>query len=212
MLLMGASGHSLEVLQVLLQNGNERENIAFFDNTSNAPRRIFNFYPVINSIDLLTEHFKNDPNFAIAVGNPFSRKLLFDLAFKAGGKPVNVISETAILGQHSRQIGWGLNIMHNVFISENTIIEDGVLLNASCNVHHDVSIGSFTEVSPGSKLLGNASIGRFSQIGAGAIVLPNIKVGSNSIIGAGAVVTKDIPDNSVAVGVPARVIKTLKSL
>lgn len=38
--------------------------------------------------------------------------------------------------------------------------------------------------------------------------MPGVKVGNNVIIGAGAIVTKDIPDNSVAVGVPARVIKT----
>lgn len=40
------------------------------------------------------------------------------------------------------------------------------------------------------------------------MVMPGVTIGSNVVIGAGAVVTKDIPDNSVAVGVPARVIKT----
>lgn len=40
------------------------------------------------------------------------------------------------------------------------------------------------------------------------IILPGVIIGNNVIIGAGAVVAKDIPDNSVAVGVPARVIKT----
>ncbi len=43
-------------------------------------------------------------------------------------------------------------------------------------------------------------------IGYGAVIMPGIKVGSDSVIGAGAVVTKDVPSNSVAVGVPARVI------
>ena len=40
------------------------------------------------------------------------------------------------------------------------------------------------------------------------MVMPGCKIGNKVVIGAGAVVTKDIPDNSVAVGVPARVIKT----
>ena len=39
-------------------------------------------------------------------------------------------------------------------------------------------------------------------------MLPGVTIGSNVIIGAGAVVSKNIPDNSVAVGIPARVIKT----
>ena len=43
---------------------------------------------------------------------------------------------------------------------------------------------------------------------AGAKLVGNIEIGNNVVIGAGAVVSRDIPDNSVAVGVPARVIKT----
>jgi acetyltransferase-like isoleucine patch superfamily enzyme len=46
-------------------------------------------------------------------------------------------------------------------------------------------------------------------IGDRVILMPGIKIGNNVIIGAGALVTRDIPDNSVAVGVPARVIKTI---
>ena len=45
-------------------------------------------------------------------------------------------------------------------------------------------------------------------IGNNVLILPGVTIGNNVVIGAGAVVTHDIPDNSVAVGVPARVIKT----
>ena len=51
-------------------------------------------------------------------------------------------------------------------------------------------------------------LGNDVYIGNNVILMPGVKVGSNVVIGAGAVVTRDIPDNSVAVGVPARVIKT----
>lgn len=46
-------------------------------------------------------------------------------------------------------------------------------------------------------------------IGARAIILPGVMIGENAIVGSGAVVTKDVPDNAVVVGSPARVIKTL---
>lgn len=49
-------------------------------------------------------------------------------------------------------------------------------------------------------------------IGAGTIVMPNVKIGPNAIIGAGSVITKDIPPNSVCVGVPARQIGTYEDL
>ncbi len=51
-------------------------------------------------------------------------------------------------------------------------------------------------------------VGNDVYIGNNVIILPGVTIGSNVVIGAGAVVTKDIPDNSVAVGVPARVIKS----
>ena len=52
------------------------------------------------------------------------------------------------------------------------------------------------------------TIGDNVHIGWNAIIMPNVHIGNNVVIGAGAVVTKDIPDNSVAVGVPAHVIQT----
>lgn len=47
-------------------------------------------------------------------------------------------------------------------------------------------------------------------LGGGVIVCPGVTIGKNSVVGAGAVVTKDIPDNVVAVGNPARVIRTIE--
>ncbi|MGW3509204.1 sugar O-acetyltransferase [Streptomyces sp. NPDC000994] len=53
------------------------------------------------------------------------------------------------------------------------------------------------------------TIGDNVWIGGGAIVLPGVTIGDNSVIGAGAVVTKDVPANVVAVGNPARVVRSL---
>lgn len=58
-------------------------------------------------------------------------------------------------------------------------------------------------------LFGRITVGNNVHIGLNAIVMPGVTIGSNVIIGCGAVVTRDIPDNSVAVGVPARVIETV---
>ena len=55
----------------------------------------------------------------------------------------------------------------------------------------------------------SVSVQTGAWIGAGAIILPGVSIGRNSVIGAGAIVTKDIPPFSVAVGNPARVIKTI---
>ena len=53
------------------------------------------------------------------------------------------------------------------------------------------------------------TIGDGCWIGGGVIILPGVSIGNGSVIGAGSVVTKDIPENSVAVGNPCRVIRKI---
>ena len=83
-------------------------------------------------------------------------------------------------------------------------IGSNVLLSTCKILCHDAS----TKRALGYSIVGRVEIGDNVFIGAGAIVLPNVKIGSNVIIGAGSIVSKDIPDNSVAVGNPCRVIKS----
>lgn len=54
-------------------------------------------------------------------------------------------------------------------------------------------------------------IRRNAWIGAAAVILPGVTVGENAIVAAGSVVTKDVPDNMIAAGVPARVIRKIKT-
>ena len=59
-------------------------------------------------------------------------------------------------------------------------------------------------------IFGRITVGNNVHIGTDAIVMPGVTIGNNCIIGCGAIVTKSIPDNSVAVGVPARVIESIE--
>ena len=70
---------------------------------------------------------------------------------------------------------------------------------------HDAS----TWVFLGYTRVSNVIVGDNVFIGAGSIVLPGVSIGNNVVIGAGSVVSRDIPDNSVAVGNPARVVKSI---
>ncbi|MGB4256363.1 MAG: DapH/DapD/GlmU-related protein [Phycisphaerae bacterium] len=67
----------------------------------------------------------------------------------------------------------------------------------------------FRDKHPEISLLAPIRVGNNVFIGYGAIILAGVTIGDNVVIGAGAVVTKDIPSNSVAAGVPPRVIKSL---
>ena len=61
----------------------------------------------------------------------------------------------------------------------------------------------------GLEYAGPIAIGDDAWLGGGAIVLPGVTIGDHAVIGAGAVVTRDVPPRSVAVGNPARVVKTV---
>ena len=73
-------------------------------------------------------------------------------------------------------------------------------------------MGDFVEISPGVVLLGRCEVGSYTHIGANATILPGLKLGQHVIIGAGSVVTKDVPNNCMMVGVPAKLVKKLTPL
>ncbi|UCB60252.1 MAG: acyltransferase [Candidatus Bathyarchaeota archaeon] len=88
-------------------------------------------------------------------------------------------------------------------IGENSMLGNKVELISGEHVFDDPSILIKLQGRRYEKI----EIGRDVWIGAMVVVLPGVKIGDGSVIGAGAVVTQDIPRNSVAAGIPARVVK-----
>lgn len=85
-----------------------------------------------------------------------------------------------------------------------------VIVNTGATVDHDCSVGDFVHLAPGAHLAGHATVEEGALIGMGAVVLPGVKVGAWAIVGAGAVVVKDLPPYVTAVGVPARLTKSVQ--
>ncbi|MCB9675617.1 MAG: acetyltransferase [Alphaproteobacteria bacterium] len=104
-------------------------------------------------------------------------------------------------------LGPGTVVYAGVVVNTGAVVGEGVILNTGCVVEHDVQIGDWAHVSPNATLGGAARVGASTWIGLGSTVLPLVSVGANSILGGGAVANRDVPDDVVAVGVPARVIK-----
>lgn len=76
-------------------------------------------------------------------------------------------------------------------------------------ITHDGGVWVFREKDPDIDVIAPITVGNNVFIGIGAIIMPGVSIGDNCVIGAGAVVTNDIPSGYIAVGVPARCIKTI---
>lgn len=111
-----------------------------------------------------------------------------------------------------------ISIGSNVFINHacsfldmgGITIEDDVLIGPKVNLiteNHPISPESrkALETKP-------IHIKKNAWIGANATILPGVTIGSNAIVAAGAVVSKDVPDNAIVAGVPAKIIKTITAI
>ncbi|TWR94133.1 acyltransferase [Pseudomonas saxonica] len=126
----------------------------------------------------------------------------------------SVIFEDAIIGSNCNICAHTL-IENDVVVGDNVTIKSGVFLWDGTRIEDDVFIGpnaTFTnDQMPRSKAypesFSGITVRKGASIGANATILPGIVVGINAMVGAGAVVVSDVPDNSVVVGNPAKVIR-----
>jgi len=104
-------------------------------------------------------------------------------------------------------IGYGANIRAAgglIVLEKNALLAQNVSLIAA---GHKIDFDKLYRDAEWDNGRTGVSIAENAWLGAGVVVLPGCKVGRNSIVGAGAVVTRDVPDNEVWAGVPARLVK-----
>ncbi len=113
------------------------------------------------------------------------------------------------IGEEARLIS--IKPMEGTFGSEPYLVKIGNHVTVAGDVKfftHDGGVWIFREKDPDIDIFGSIEIGDNVFIGYGSTILPNVKVGNDVVIGAKSVVTKDIPDETIVAGVPAKIIKT----
>ena len=118
---------------------------------------------------------------------PIARLYLNHLTFKLG---ISIAPST--------KIGSGFYIGHFGGI----VVNGKSVIGKNCNISHGVTLGQANR----GKNIGCPTLGDNVYIGPGAKIVGAVRIGSNVAIGANCVVTRDVPDNSVVVGVPGKVI------
>ena len=121
-------------------------------------------------------------------------------------KPISIISKASFIDR-SVDFQPGLLAMPHSVVNKKTVIGSNCYLNVNSVIDHECIIEDGVHVMGAAYIAGRVKIKKYASIGANATILPDLTIGENSIVGAGAVVTKDVLDNTIVVGNPARFLK-----
>lgn len=199
MIIAGAGGHALEVLDILRPFS--QSSIAVYG------EKISPHWPIdlisFSQLDQVKEWLASHPEFVLGVGSPIFRKKLHQEFSQLGGVHKALRGPQCVISPSSQVEK--ADILSAAFIGAEVHLGNGVLVNVGAQIHHEVSVGNFSVINPGAVLLGACQLEEGCFIGAQATVLPGVKIGKNAIIGAGAVIIRDVPADVTVVGVPGKI-------
>ena len=177
----------------------------------------------------LLDLIKHDPFELLRLANVALTTANYRYLRRCVGPGSTVEPQTKIVNAANVRIGRDVLLKEAIYIRAGTQgrveIGDRAAINGFCRFfgHGGITIGEDTQIGPGCLITTTdhdyrdqlrasfkaVTIGKRVWMGANVTVLPGVSIGDEAVIGAGSVVTKSIPARSIAVGVPARVIKTI---
>ena len=205
--IIGAGTYGEVYLSYLQEAGVEI--IGFLDDSKALHGKLIHNIPVLGGTELLFS-LKNTHQVEAVycpIGNNKIRVNILERAESLGYQIPNYIHPSVIISSDV-SIGKGVYILLGTHIMPYVTIEDYVMISMGVNIaHHSIlKKGSFlsTGVNFGASILAK----EYSYIGISSTIMTGLKeLGTNCLIGAGAVVIKDVPDNAVMAGVPAKVLR-----
>ena len=217
--ILGKSNNTISLLGDAISSGtNTRCKINIYKNMPDydGPEYLLEKIPNIDMI----EYFLNEvdtPKSNLILGVirvPTKIELLVDLNkydadLVSPENHINIIHPTVIASRQS-EYGNGIFLGPGCIITPYVKIGNFTTLNRRVSIGHHTSIGNCVTLNPGVNIAGGTNVGDFTTVGMGANIVDGVNIGANSIIGAGSLVTKSIPDNAVAFGVPAKIIRKNK--
>lgn len=156
--------------------------------------------------DFLERYPKNELEVVIAVGEPAVRELLYRRVTEQQ-IPLATLIHPGVYIDETTQIGRGVVICEGATITSHVQIGDNVYVQAHAVIGHDIQIGKHTVIGSNCQIGGADVIGERVFMGFLSGTTDHISIGNDVIISAGAIVFKDLPDEVVVVGNPARVMK-----
>jgi len=202
-LILGYSGHAYVVVDALYSVGYKVD--GYFEK-SIPNQNPFELRYLGNEEEILGTAQYREYNAFPALGDNRLREAVYSKCKGHFSEFLTVIHKEANFSDYAT-IGTASLVCRGANINPMAVIGNGVILNTSSVVEHECVVNDFSHIAPGAVLAGNVHVGAFSFIGANAVIREGVKIGKNVLVGAGSVVIKDVPDNQIVVGNPAKVLK-----
>ncbi len=202
-IVVGAGGHAKVVIAAMEAMGAPAD--AVLDDNRALWGAALLGVPVVGGSELLAAW--ESPRVVIAIGSNARRKRIAEAHPHASW--ITVVHPSALV-HRSVRLGEGAMVIWRAVIEPDAVIGAHAIVNSGAIVCHDSTVGAYAHVSVTSVMAGNAHVGEGVFLGMNAGVIGGVTVGAWSTVGAGASVVRDVPPRSVAVGVPARVIRSLE--
>jgi sugar O-acyltransferase (sialic acid O-acetyltransferase NeuD family) len=213
-IIIGAGGQG-ENISLLIEQIKGWEILGFVDDDINKKGNTLRSYPILGSIQ---EYFSsleydetknNELNVAFSIGNSqvvnktvnYLNSLDKNIIFP------NLIHPSVSWSEKDVDMGQGNIINAGTVFTTGIKIGDFNYFNRCCSVSHGVTIGNYCFIHSGVHLSGNLKVGDEVWFGVNSTIIQSLNIGKNSLIGAGAVITKDVEENAVMVGNPAKVLR-----
>lgn len=210
-ILLGCGEHAQMVIDNIEQENKYRIVGLTTNDDSELGKIIYNYQVLCKDEDIpnLLDENQNIKGYFLGIGNMKVReKVAKWLDENVSIKPVNIVHPTAIISEHCK-IGYGNIFEAYTKVANNATIGNHCIVNSFTAINHDQTVGDNVLIA-GSVSLAGKSIGDNTIIADGSSIGFKTSIGKECIIGDGAVVTKDIPDNSIAYGNPAKIIRENK--
>lgn len=204
-ILIGGGGHAIACIDVIECCSNI-EIIGYVDKNPTLPS---NYNYKYFGDDNVAKRYIEKYSFLVTIGqikNIILRQSVFEYYNSLNAKFITISSPNSIVSIRTN-IGLGTIIMHGVIIQAGVKIGVNCIINDRVLIEHECSIGNHVHISTGAIINGGVIINDNCFIGSGTIIKQGVSIGKNVIIGAGSLVLKNISDNCIVYGVPAKEYK-----